>query len=918
MRGGLNSMKKEIIYLWIFGGIAVLSRGLTLLTPTLAGDETSIGVMALRVMQGDFPVFFYGQNFMGTLEAFLMAFFFHLFSPSPLSLEILPALFSLLFLYLLYLSAKAFFDNKTGLMSVALLSIPPFFLLGWSHEARLHYHFVIIFGNFLLLLAQKMVKGETSAEGKRLLFLAMGLLAGIAWWTNYLIATYILSIGLLLFLKDKKILFRINFYFLLVMFLIGSLPLWAFNAIHRFPMIGIGGLASGPEIITHLRDFFLNAFPILLGFVPPLEKDSIDQVVYLIIGPLYGAAVVYFVYKFRTAFKTILTFRRSATRGGEVFFFLFIVTLLINLLTNYGVRLSDNDQKYLLPLYSCLPLFLSILFIDLKGQFSRFAFFLVALTLFSNLAGNIRHDGWIILNSKKLWQYEQSDRTEDQLAAFLVNRGYKRFYHDGKLGNRLMFRSKGGLVASHPYQEGCLKNSDLVDAAFNPSYLSLGDDQVFEERIKGTGGSFRKVSAPGGYLLYTAFEPPKTYRMIPQILWRGKSNIDPTGVKNAFDGDMATGWSTRGPQKKGTTFLLDLGGIERVGKISQVPAIYYQVPGRYQVALSIDGMHWDIVAQVKGDKGPTFWSGPNPMIKVRTGRIETVFTPQPCRFLKIVLLEDSPDTPWSINELILFGPEDERDSGKTIIPSVFDTDNLLNFLESQKIKFVYADHWLSAVIRVKSDWRIKTICSNYFTGDNGENEPPVEELQKAYLDNGVALVTIEPDREMEKIIQESGRGFKKKEIGPLTVYYNFSKPLSPYPLSVKTWKVSSNANSLETRKAIDGNPKTRWSTGRPQTRGDYFQIDLNEIRLIQGCELFLGRSLNDYPRKLKLFYSLDGSVWEEIKTTAQSGVYWTGEKLIKMTGPRYFFSPVKMRFLRLVQEDNDPVFYWSIHELALF
>jgi len=906
----MKKKKKEITFLFIIFGVSILTRGLTLLTPTLAGDETSVGLMALRVMKGDFPVFYYGQNFMGS--------FFQFVGPSPWTLELLPAIFSILFLVLLFLLAKTFFDYKTALISIALLSIPPFFFLGWSHEARLHYHFAVIFGTFLLLISHQLVNRQVSPEKKKLLFFIMGLLSGIGWWTNYLIITYILPVGFFLFLKDKKVLFRKNVFFLLFMFLIGSLPLWIFNVIHHFPIAGIAGLAEPSDIIPYLKDFFTNAFPILLGFPPPLNKNHLDLVVYLIIGLLYFIAIIYYGYKFRAALKSTLVLRLTQTNGGEILFSLFLITIMINLLTNYGIRLSDDDQKYLLPLYSCLPIFVSVLLMDTGKKSYLFSIVLFGLILFSNLASNIRHDGWMVFNSQKLLTYRQSEVIENRLLDFLINNGYVRLYSEGRLGNRLIFRSKGILIASHPYQEGCLKHADMADAAFRPAYLSQGEDKVYEENIKAIGGSYRKVAAPGGYFVYNDFIPPEPYRPIPRDFWIGTSNVQPSGAKYAFDGDITTGWGTLGPQKKGTYFLLDLGRVETVGKISYIPAISYQVPVGYQVALSGDGKSWQTVSEVQGYKGPTFWSGPNPMTKVRYGRVETVFTPQPCRFLKISLLQDSNDTVWTINELFLFGPDDEIESKKSKISDGPEIDRLLIFLKDQKVHFVYADHWLSAVIRVKSDWKIRTIISNYFTGDNGENEPPAESFERTHLDRNVAIVTEKRDMGLEKILQESRHDYRKKEIGSFMVYYDFSSPAKTPSLPVKNWKVTSNINPQDAGKAIDRNLSTRWTSGKSQEPGIYYQIDLNAVQSVKGCALLLGKSVDDYPRSLRLFSSLDGNSWQEIKTTAESGLYWTGETLLKMTGNRFFFSPVQLRYLRLVQEGKDPVYYWSIHELELF
>jgi hypothetical protein len=910
----INKEKKFLIFIML---VSIISRGLTLFSPELWSDETNVGLMGLRVMGGEFPVLFPGQSFMGSLESFLASSLFQFIGPSSLTLELLPVILSILFLVLLFLLSKTFFDYKTALITIALLSIPPLFLMRWSHEARPHYPLAILFGNFLLLITHQLLYREMTPKVKSFLFMLLGLLAGIGWWTNYLIVAYILPVGFFLFLGNKKILFSKNILFLIFMFLVGSLPLWIFNISHHFPVFGITNAGEASNIIPYLREFFINAFPILLGFLPPLNIDHVDLAGYLIIVPIFFTAIIYYIFRSRQTIKSFFFLRLPKPIGGEILLLVFFVIISLNLLTNYGSRLSDNDQKYLLPLYTCLPIFVSVLLIEIRKKNKILFFFLLGLIVFSNLVGNLRHDGWTIFNLKKYQDFQKNEEIEGRLINFLTQKGYNHFY-SGPMGKVLTFKSQERLICADRYQEVLLKYADLVDSSNNPAYLCRGEEKVFESNIKAIGGSYRKVTATDGYLLYADFKPPPwNDNRILRNLWKGTSNLHPGDAKKVFDGDISTGWGTRGPQKKEDYFLLDLGRVEIVEKVSYIPASYREVPAGYQLSVSLDGKNWQIVSNVPDYYGPTFWSGPNPMTKVRHGRVETVFPPQPCRFLHIRLLQGS-DNPWSINEIFLFGPADEKGDIKSRIPDKPEIDHLLTFLKGQKIRFAYADHWLSAVIRVKSDWKIRTIISNFFTGDNGENEPRAEDIERAYLDKKVALVVGKEDLDLEKLLRESKHPYLKKEIGPFVVYYGFSNPEISPPLSSKNWEVSSNSNPQDARKAIDRNPATRWTSGKPQEPGIYYQIDLKKVQLVKGYSLFLGESFNDYPRSLKLFSSLDGNSWEEIKTAPELGLYWTGETFLKMTENRFCFSPVKMRYLRLLQEGRDPVYYWSIHELELF
>src|SRR5579884_4378047 len=72
--------------------------------PLTNSDEDTIGVMALHIAyHGEHPIFFYGQNYMGPLEAYLGAGLFHLFGASLFTLRLGMVLCFALFLASTYL-----------------------------------------------------------------------------------------------------------------------------------------------------------------------------------------------------------------------------------------------------------------------------------------------------------------------------------------------------------------------------------------------------------------------------------------------------------------------------------------------------------------------------------------------------------------------------------------------------------------------------------------------------------------------------------------------------------------------------------------------------------------------------------------------------------------------------------------------
>ena len=123
-------------------------------------------------------------------------------------------------------------------------------------------------------------------------------------------------------------------------------------------------------------------------------------------------------------------------------------------------------------------------------------------------------------------------------------------------------------------------------------------------------------------------------------------------------------------------------------------------------------------------------------------------------------------------------------------------------------------------------------------------------------------------------------------------------------------------NNAETGLAIDGNPFTRWTSLKGQEPGMFFQVDLGSAYSVDGFSLFLGSSLNDYPRSLQVLSSLDGNNWQEIQTASYSDYAFSQNRLFKKV--HYKLGPIKTQFLRLVETGKDPGYWWSIYELEVF
>src|SRR6266849_6824787 len=92
--------------------------------PETNSDEGTLGLMALHIAyRGEYPIFFYGQGYMGTLEAYLAAFLYHLFGPSLFVLRLGLIILLALFFVSTYLLTTLLYNQKLALVTLIILSL---------------------------------------------------------------------------------------------------------------------------------------------------------------------------------------------------------------------------------------------------------------------------------------------------------------------------------------------------------------------------------------------------------------------------------------------------------------------------------------------------------------------------------------------------------------------------------------------------------------------------------------------------------------------------------------------------------------------------------------------------------------------------------------------------------------------------
>ncbi|HZG76130.1 MAG TPA: discoidin domain-containing protein, partial [Paenibacillus sp.] len=133
--------------------------------------------------------------------------------------------------------------------------------------------------------------------------------------------------------------------------------------------------------------------------------------------------------------------------------------------------------------------------------------------------------------------------------------------------------------------------------------------------------------------------------------------------------------------------------------------------------------------------------------------------------------------------------------------------------------------------------------------------------------------------------------------------------LLPLPLNQNGWvaTASSTEPGSSAANAIDWNASTRWSSGVPQSNGQWFQVNLGSKQTFEQLIFETGLSSTwDYARAFDVEVSNDGANWTTVAT--KKGF---GHKIVVS------FDPVYAQYLRIRQTGSAPE-WWSISELHIY
>ncbi|GHO86288.1 hypothetical protein [Dictyobacter formicarum] len=250
--------------------------------PSTNSDETTMGLMSRHIAyNGEWPIFYYGQSYMGPIEAYLAAPLFHLLGSSLFTLRLELLLFFALFLLGMYALTALLHTQKLGLFICLLFSFgaTPILLrqlkaIGGYPETEFFAVTICVITIWLALYAYKIDTFKRTNGRRIFIYGVLGLIIGLSIWEDMLILPFVCMGILFLLLFCRRECFSWAGVALVLGTLIGLMPLIIYNvsvpldqnAIVVLVQLHNGGTNAHATLWQQLVGTFGIALPGALGY----------------------------------------------------------------------------------------------------------------------------------------------------------------------------------------------------------------------------------------------------------------------------------------------------------------------------------------------------------------------------------------------------------------------------------------------------------------------------------------------------------------------------------------------------------------------------------------------------------------------------------------------------------------------------
>ncbi len=474
----MRTVNKVVQNLWLWVGLALLAMIGLKIWLVMAdrvpfnADEAIVALMARHILQGERPVFFYGQAYMGSLDAFLVAIGFIVFGQQVWVIRLVQGILYLgTMVTTAILGRQVFASWKIGVMAMLLLAIPTVNVTLYTTASLGGYGEALLLGNLMLIVTLKIYRGERNSQVWW--WLLLGLLTGIGVWAFGLTLVY--TIPALIFLlwstlsglkrskpelENRQGMLAViagglarsrreimHWSALVLGGLIGGLP-WLVYAIQNgFANLIVelgGGAIAGVEKLPwifevgkHLGGLLLLGATVIFGFRPPWCADWLGL-------PLLPFVLILWMMIVANMIRN-LSHVDTERHAKGLLLGMMLTLMAAFVFTPFG---ADPSGRYFVPLAIPMTLFAAACFENWRSKFGRWIYAMALLLVVYHL--------WGILQSAdkqppgittQFYTPSQVDmQPMGELISFLHQQGETRGYTNYWVAYPLAFQSQETLI----------------------------------------------------------------------------------------------------------------------------------------------------------------------------------------------------------------------------------------------------------------------------------------------------------------------------------------------------------------------------------------------------------------------------------------------------------------------------------------
>lgn len=592
------------------------------------GDAIVIALMASDIAEGRaFPISYYGQHYMGAIEAWITAPLYLFFDSGWGMIPFAPVLVSTLGVFAFHLLGSVLGGRAAGLACALMWAITPFTITFYTTTPRGCYPEAVAGSAALVWFAARRRTGAGYGAGSHF---AIGILAGILLWTTLLSVPAIATAAIFILLAERFA-FNGRTASALAGFAIGAAPAaFMFSKTMADTATGHPGLDHIGERFTALYHTAKDIFIPAAGLSPPAALVALSWISFgLLILAL--AAVI---------FRALAGPGREKSRARLpllVFTAIFLTLYLLN------DRSLDQQTRWLLPIAVSLYAAAALVFSWIYSRSRAAAALLLGVIVAPAAWGSD-------LGFRSIWKGEAalknfySAAVKDAARQGIENLVWKDDYNGAY---RLTYEAKvqGAPLLAIPWggARSYWKNNRVEKDPAAAVHAPLSAGELFEGFSACCREGYEKVSINGANAVRNISARRWPAVSVPPEEWRLPPELVPLGDRKFFTTHHSNG-----------SFTVEL---DRPRMITRIRAVYgRRWPDRAGLSVSTDGRDW---RRIHPPSPVSFFVPQGPKVFFRQiaeferDFQEWNFPPVEARLIRFEI-EHSADREYDIHELFIY------------------------------------------------------------------------------------------------------------------------------------------------------------------------------------------------------------------------------------------------------------------------